>query len=310
MSLHTRIEWADATFNPWLGCTKVSPACDHCYAEAFAKRYGWATWGAGQARKRTSESYWRQPLAWDRKAAKAGKPLRVFCASLADVFDAEAPDSWRDGLFQVIDETPHLIWMLLTKRPKVMRNYLGDELPRPNVWLGSTVENQAMADLRIPLLLETPAAKRFVSMEPLLGPVDLSKWIGGVHHHPDNDVTNPAVRALVYAARRAMGPTIDWVIAGGESGAHARPSHPEWFRALRDQCAAAGVPFHFKQWGEFVTEDQSPDDITLPGESRGPWAVWNPKRERWGGDDTQVYRVGKKASGRLLDGREWNEVPT
>lgn len=230
MTLGTKIEWADATFSPWRGCTKVSPACDHCYAEAYGKRFGIA-WGPGAKRVLASEAYWRQPLKWDAKAKAAGKPLRVFCASLADVFDAEIPDSWRDGLFELIDRTPNLIWMLLTKRSKVALDYLGDIAPRPNVWIGTTVENQAMAELRIPLLLKIPAAKRFVSCEPLLGPVDLTPWL-----RPDPEGTGPSKRVV-----------LDWVIAGSESGHGARRCDLAWVRDLRDQCSAMDIAFFWKQ---------------------------------------------------------------
>lgn len=141
----TKIEWANKTFNCWIGCTKVSPACDHCYAESMAKRYGWAKWGAGEPRKRTSEANWKKPLAWDREAANEGTRPRVFCASLADVFDAEVDPAWRVDLFHLILATPNLNWLLLTKRPQVAKKWF-ESAPVPlNVWLGTTVENQEMA---------------------------------------------------------------------------------------------------------------------------------------------------------------------
>lgn len=318
MAEETRIEWADHTFNPWIGCTKVSPACDHCYAEAQASRYwpGEQLWAGN--RKRTSENNWRQPLKWNRQAtefrAKHGRPPMVFCASLADVFDNQVPEEWRRDLWSLIYETPNLIWLLLTKRPQNIRkmlpaNYLGltdrGWPAMPNVWLGTTVENQAEADRRIPHLLAAPAAKRFLSCEPLLGPVDLDCWPeSGCSRNWLDDEGG-----------------IDWVIAGGESGREARPSHPDWFRSLRDQCATAGVPFLFKQWGEWiewrhqqdgafvetVVEGTAEADACLsscvkPGflTPRGAFA--------WSLDDIPdnearvMDRVGKKAAGRLLDG--------
>jgi len=308
MAENTKIEWADHTFNPWVGCTKVSPACDHCYAEGWARRTGHANLWAGE-RRRTSAGNWRQPLKWNRQAEREGRRFRVFCASLADVFDNQVPEEWRRDLFDLIVATTHLDWLLLTKRPQNILKMLPDWWcagshmgPPPNVWLGTTVENQAEADRRIPHLLAVPAAVHFLSCEPLLGPVDL-KLADGVHHHPDNDQSNPAVGAIVHAAMTKLGaPTIDWVIAGGESGANARPMHPDWARSLRDQCAAAGVPFHWKQWGEWAPSGARGDherELQRMGGSRdGTWDA-----------ETDTFRIGKKAAGRLLDGVEHNGMP-
>lgn len=339
MAEETRIEWADHTFNPWIGCTKVSPACDHCYAEAQASRYwpGEQLWAGN--RKRTSENNWRQPLKWNRQAAEFraqhGRPPMVFCASLADVFDNQVPEQWRRDLWALIDATPNLIWLLLTKRPQNIRkmlpaNYIGltdRGWPAwPNVWFGTTVENQAEADRRIPHLLAAPAAKRFLSCEPLLGPVDLSSLM----YHPcpnfADTMMDPETGAYECCEKcdyAGIGDeaAIDWVIAGGESGREARPSHPDWFRSLRDQCSAAGVPFLFKQWGEWIEHRHhvdGPDVITLtegtcdadaelekcvkPGflTASGAFA--------WSLDDIPenearvMDRVGKKLAGRMLDG--------
>ncbi|MBP2232544.1 protein gp37 [Azospirillum agricola] len=296
MAENSAIEWTHATFNPWLGCTKLSAACDNCYAEPLVVCRLGGAWGSGAPRRRTAASTWKAPLSWDRKAAKEGRRMRVFCASLADVFDAEVPDAWRDDLFGLICSTPHLDWLLLTKRPAVARKYLGDQdrigaawcdathkvlggadpgpapqWPLPNVWLGTTVEDQKMADLRIPLLLETPAAVRFLSMEPLLGPVSIP---GLYPVGEDGIVTTPA---------------LDWVIAGGESGPGARPTHPDWFRSVRDQCAEAGVPFLFKQHGDWV----SSAEIGFAGHEHRPAITMAPY---------EMMRVGKKAAGRHLDG--------
>ncbi|MFN7178351.1 phage Gp37/Gp68 family protein [Hyphomonas sp.] len=301
MAEETRIEWADHTFNPWIGCTKVSPACDHCYAEAQASRY-WPDeqlW-AGK-RKRTSANNWRQPLKWNRQAAEFraahGRPPMVFCASLADVFDNQVPDDWRRDLWALIEATPDLIWLLLTKRPQNIRKMLPMSVHKPgldawgagwpNVWLGTTVENQAEADRRIPHLLAVPAAKRFLSCEPLLGPVDLDCWPeSGCSRNWLDDEKG-----------------IDWVIAGGESGPHARPSHPDWFRGLRDQCAAAGVPFFFKRWGEWSASAFHPgfEDAPVSVESG---RLREPIRVLSDGDEDVIWmsRAGKKAAGRMLDG--------
>lgn len=302
MSENTKIEWADHTFNPWTGCTKVSPGCDHCYAEGWAKRSGTVQWGPAAGRRRTTEANWRLPLKWNAQAEREGRRFRVFCASLADVFDNAAPEAWRADLLWLIHQTPHLDWLLLTKRIGNAARMLHDarvtvdptaDWPEvlPNLWLGATVVNQEEADRDIPKLLAVPARVRFLSMEPLLGLVDLRRHFG-----PNLAMTQPL---------------IDWVIVGGESGHHARPMHPGWARSLRDQCAAAGVPFHFKQNGEWAhAEALEGDDRALP--------------ERWlrldgstpssdgidffGGDEV-VYRAGKRAAGRLLDGVEHNGFP-
>jgi len=251
---NTAIEWADHTFNPWTGCTKVSPACDHCYAEAWAKRSGQVQWG-NAPRRRTRPANWLKPLKWNREAEEAGSPASVFCASLADVFDNQVPPYWRADLFELTRQTPFLDWLLLTKRignaPSMVPGDWGDGYP--NVWVGATICNQKEFDRDAVKLLRFPAAVHFLSMEPLLGPVDMSPVIG-IHHHPDNDIANAYLQTMIRAVRRGLGPTIDWVITGGESGPGYRHADPDWFRYLRDQCAAAGVPFHFKQW-EGATRD-------------------------------------------------------
>ena len=314
----TKIEWADFTFNPWIGCTKVSPACDHCYAEGWAKRSGVVKWGAGEPRRRTTDANWAKPLAWDRAAARAGVRRRVFCASLADVFDSEVPNEWRDDLFhKLICRTPNLDWLLLTKRPQVARRYFEPyrvKGPPPNVWLGTTVEDQKMADLRIPILLSIPARVRFLSIEPMLGAVDITPWVG--------DVVGASTFTDRHGIRRcdithAPMHGIDWVIAGGESGPHARPSHPDWFRSLRDQCQSAGVPFFFKQWGEWAPGECAPGPPTRTERTaeffNGRWRIGalTPRQseELHRDDGPDLYRVGKARAGALLDGREWREFP-
>lgn len=308
MAENSKIEWTDHTFNPWEGCTKVSPGCDNCYAEARDKRFtGGALWGAKAPRRRTSAANWKKPHQWNKQAQAEGRRYRVFCASLADVFDNHASilPEWRADLWHLIHQTPHLDWLLLTKRPqniaRFMPNYSHTQRDWPNVWLGTTVENQTEADRRIPALLAVPAAVRFLSVEPMLGPVDIGAPVRTALFDgkiaPIGDGTKP----------------LSWVICGGESGPGARPMHPDWARSLRDQCNAAGVAFHFKQWGEFV---QASWDVCPDSDMSRNKAVWL----GWDGTQAKPYhtgldrpigviRVGKKAAGRLLDGRTWDELP-
>ncbi|WP_313348137.1 phage Gp37/Gp68 family protein [Paracoccus sp. (in: a-proteobacteria)] len=339
MAENSRIEWTRHTFNPWIGCTKVGPGCDHCYAEAWDSRglqQRETRWGPHAARTRTSVANWRQPLKWNRQAAATGERRRVFCASLADVFDNHPSilPEWRADLWALIEATPNLDWMLLTKRPGNIGNMLPvpfdfDRL-YPNVWLGCTVVNQVEADRDIPKLLAVPAAVRFLSMEPLLGPVILDDMCDG-HKFYDplrgnwwHDSDPPRIE-------RGK-PKIDLVIVGGESGRGARPMHPDWARSLRDQCQAAGVAFHFKQWGEWLPGQ---NDIYPEFDGRrvahwqdGRWGTREATRATyctWDEAGTlrsglvtdhepfRVHRwaqkVGKKAAGRLLDGRTWDEMP-
>jgi protein gp37 len=264
---NSNIEWTHHTFNPWLGCTKISSGCDHCYAEhIMSKRLGRVQWGAGAARVRTSKSSWNQPILWNRRCERNGTRERVFCASLADVFDNEVDPAWRADLFRLIRSTPNLDWLLLTKRignaaQMIERALIDAHLltsrepfwPWPHVWIGSTIANQAEADRDIPKLLATPARVRFLSCEPLLSAIDIRKYLGTIGYETQ------------LSESRVAG--IDWTITGGESGSKARPSHPDWFRSLRDQCAAASVAFFMKQIGG--TRDKRdalesiPDDLRL-----------------------------------------------
>lgn len=316
---NSAIEWTDHTFNPWWGCQRVSPGCEHCYAETLAHRYNFKVWGPAKTtgRREMSANYWKQPIKWDRLAAVSGRK-RVFCASMADVFEDHPAVEWpRTNLWGLIETTPNLDWLLLTKRPENIMEMLPvgwrGALPS-NIWLGTSCEDQQRADERIPHLLRVPARVRFLSCEPLLGPVDIRKWI----LLPTKDWNSPvAVKAFEDA------PSIHWVICGGESGHGARPMHPDWARGLRDQCQAAGVAFHFKQWGQFVpgmSRDGDPFELANreyfdTGET---WPhprvhVWE-NTQHWNGDYT-TYRcsasvnVGKHAAGRLLDGRTWDEFP-
>lgn len=320
---NTRIEWADHTFNPWEGCTRVSPGCDNCYAAARNIRFsGGVNWGPSAPRRHTSRETWQQPLKWNAECDSSpfvvgGRP-RVFCASLADVFDNEVPSAWRRELFHLILRTPNLDWLLLTKRIGNAAEMLDDTAeacggycwPFHNVWIGATVVNQAEADRDVPKLLAVPAARRFLSVEPMLGLVDVRQYLGGHRIIRAGGSTGPVTSARVNG--------IDWVICGGESGPHARPMHPDWARSLRDQCNAAGVPFFFKQWGEWLPghqytgelqeRDCGPDSIFRCAEW-DPIAGWVERdchpSER---DEHAVWRVGKRAAGRLLDGRTWDEV--
>ncbi|CAG9256080.1 phage Gp37/Gp68 family protein [Paraburkholderia caribensis] len=379
MSENSKIEWTDHTFNPWTGCTKVSPGCDHCYAEAMMDtRLHQVQWGPGQPRRRTSAANWRKPLQWNarpffecpdcdwRGAAVAsvnGIPAcpnvscasldlrrtrpRVFCASLADVFDTDVDPSWRRDLFDLIELTPNLNWLLLTKRignafREISRARSHDWLMgRDNVWLGATVVNQAEAERDIPKLLQVPARVRFLSMEPLLGPVRLDRLQISDEHELDVLRGRTGSTAQHLALRPKTGDRVDWVIVGGESGNGARPMHPDWPHSLRDQCAAAGVPFLFKQWGEWKPISEMTDGECTPlyrsnrraredrdqavlddlyGRTRTVDEVclrvdgnhvpmYSPNAFLAGTQPMQAFRVGKKAAGRMLDGHTHDAFP-
>ena len=203
----TGISWTDSTFNPWIGCTQVSPGCDNCYAMIQDRRWGHDSWGKGTPRRLTSRSYWSAPEKWNREAEKEGRKHLVFCASLADVMDDEAPFNGRSALWSLIDDTPYLIWQLLTKRPHRYERYLPGEFRYNNVWLGATAENQEQYAARLPILLR--ACEKFnclswISYEPALGPLDLGAF--------------PVLPR--------------WLILGGESGAHRRPDDLRWYRDI------------------------------------------------------------------------------
>ena len=234
-------------------------------------------WGKDTARRFGSDKYWSEPLSWNKEAASAMRRDRVFCASMADVFeDRRDLDPARERLWNLIAATPNLDWLLLTKRPQCVSRLVpwADNWPS-NVWLGTTAENQRWADKRVPQLLEQPAVVHFLSCEPLLGPVDLFRW-------------------LPFAGRNRA---IAWVIAGGESGHRARPMNPDWARTIRDQCEARDVPFHFKQWGNW--------------RPAGSATLEEGSRVLRGSDGSPIVMVKlrKKVSGRTLDGRQWNGLP-
>lgn len=335
MAENSAIEWTDHTFNPWEGCQKVGPGCDHCYAETRNARFGGGTapnWGPGAPRRRTSVSNWRKPLAWQKDAVAFrflhDRRQRVFCASLADVFDNAVDAAWRTDLFELIRATPDLDWLLLTKRignVAAMARAAGG-LPG-NVWLGATIVNQEEADRDVPKLLAIDAQVRFLSMEPLLGPVDLTEV------SDDSTALNPecwgdCACSTLYGfdagCRRHGGDgmltrKIDWIIVGGESGPGARPMHPSWARGLREQCAEAGVPMLFKQWGEWAPAHSAPSGTagayaiacspSHTGQPVFPVDAYPRMIDLFGGSSV-MQRVGKKVAGRLLDGAQHDGFPS
>lgn len=363
MAKASPISWCDNTFNPWIGCTKVSPACAHCYAERdFDHRYQKVKWGPSGTRVITGDANWRNPLKWNKDAAASGVRKRVFCASLADVFEdwtgpivdsqgcvqcfhPSEPNRFvpiipefqpleegfklvsmndvRARLFRLIDATPNLDWLLLTKRPENIRDMWDRSnsrskttdsdsfCNRENVWLGTSVENQKYADIRIPQLLACQylSPVLFLSCEPLLGPVDL-KNITNDNWNVDSLngywTTDQQIGIDSFEMGQCeQGPTINWIIAGGESGPEARPTHPEWFRALRDQAASANIPFHFKQWGEYRPANDSIGDDMFSQDVTTAWpngTLGSGDQSTHGGLGHAMLRVGVKKAGRTLDG--------
>ncbi len=398
MAENSKIEWTDHTFNPWIGCTKVSPGCANCYAavETFPRVQragGRELWGKGKPRHRTSEANWRKPIAWNKaahicpngKVPMKGAPgghgpyshdalgdicpecgaklrrARVFCASMSDWLDDEVPVEWLADLLKLIHDTPNLDWQLLTKRPENYRSRMkhairgrcfGSDAANvklsgllhgghlPNVWMGTTVENQAMADKRIPALLNIPAKVRFLSCEPLLSDVRLFGLNETLPY--ELAVTGQAWSESNVHYERLYQPGIHWVICGGESGTEARPMHPRWARSLRDQCKFVGIPFFFKQWGgwkpvcegnsdEWLKPFYKPNRLAKEGEDQGalnesygetckiervvihidgsthdPIA---PGAFLQGAGPMTTYRVGKVVAGKQLDGQVLKEFP-
>jgi protein gp37 len=288
MADKSKIEWTDASWNPVTGCSRVSDGCKFCYAASLAPRlaamgqagYTNLPWTAQNAARNvfTHPDKLGIPLRWK-------KPRLIFVNSMSDLFHEQVPFEFITRIFGVMKDAKQHTFQVLTKRPERMKEFVlwlrhgldyQVDYPSPNVWLGVSVEDQRAADERIPLLLQTPAAVRFLSCEPLLGPVDLSNTF-----------------AMAKPFR------VHWVICGGESGPNARPMRPDWARALRDQCLAASVPFFFKQWGNWIPAGQKSNmSGTLPKST---------KYHDFG--DSISAHVGKKNAGRFLDGRTWDEYP-
>jgi protein gp37 len=311
----TGISWCDRTWSPWIGCTKVSPACDGCYAaHLMDTRLGRVEWGPHGERKRTAESYWRNLTKWDREAKAAGRVISVF-PSLCDPWDNAADPGIRREWFAVMRETPNLLHLLLSKRPQnaVAMAEAAGGLPG-NAALGATVEDQKRANSNVPHLLlakkQLGARIAFLSCEPLLGPVDLTDITTILFRGAEvlNGLTGE-LEGMFGDPCSARLPGLDWVITGGETdqGSHkARPTHPDWFRQIRDACADAGVPHHHKQNGEWLSADgwyaDHPVSLPLHGWSDQGWGEAT-------ADEEYVARIGKKRAGRLLDGVEHNGMP-
>jgi protein gp37 len=283
MGKNTSIEWTHHTFNPWWGCEKVSPACINCYAERWSKRLGSELWGANVERRFFGEKHWHDPIKWNLEAKKRKSRKRVFCASMADVFeDRRDLDKWRQKLWGLIGQTPNLDWCILTKRTKNIGRMAPWSSTWPdNVWIGTTIENQDVADKRILELVKIPAKIRFISCEPLLSLLDISSWLC------KNDTGDKKSKNC-----------INWVIAGGESGAKSRPTHPVWIKSLRDQCSRANTPFHFKQWGNWCPSS---------GSDNGKNRVIRVNSGT--GEIVEMVRKSKKGAGRELEGRNWDGLP-
>jgi len=329
MAEKTQIEWTDSTWNVVNGCSVVSPGCINCYAMRLAgTRMKHHPSRAGLTQNSKAAPVWTGEVRFNDKALldplRWRRPRRIFVCAHGDLFHEAVPDEWIDKVFAVMALAPRHQFQLLTKRPERMRAYLtatefpggeeggfvidrahwlqsvceqlgGDGMavarwPLPNVWLGVSVEDQARADERIPILLDTPAAVRWLSCEPLLGPVDLRRL--STFRFRGAEVLDALTGTLEgmfgdHCARQL--PSIDWVVAGGESGPGARPMHPDWARSLRDQCAGAGVPFLFKQWGDWAP-CESLNGTERPGEF-------------------PAMKVGKKRAGRLVDGQLHDAFP-
>ena len=314
MAENTSIEWTEHTFNPVRGCRKLSTGCKHCYAETLSKRFPetLGEWGPDANRVMAAESYWRNLTKWNRAAEKAGEIHRVFVASLADVFEGQPMSGGKEGtdgprvdylpilerLKRETADLKHLRFLVLTKRPGNMLAWAKVHGWPWNWWAGTSVEDQAAADLRVSLLCKVPAGVRFLSMEPLVGVVDLNRI---VLQRPSAEEASRGKPPVSFSCLNGWfggvgdPARIDWVIVGGESGPKARPMHPAWVCSIRDQCVEAGVPFLFKQWGAWgPVPPKAPLEAALHCQDVG---------------GVTMMRRGKKAAGRLLDGRTWDELP-
>jgi len=300
----TSIEWATDVWNPVTGCSKVSQGCKNCYAETMAKRF----WGDRPFTEvRLHPERLGDPLNWK-------KPRRIFVNSMSDLFHPNVPFDFMLGVISMTTRAPQHTYIILTKRPGRMIDFfewLGLGVLPQNIWLGVSVENQETANERIPLLLQTPAAVRFLSCEPLLGPVDIRDALNGYPEQVSSgysvtremamDAGEPSLEGMQYGGNEWVQtiPPVDWVIVGGESGPGARPMYPDWARQIRNDCQTAGVPFLFKQWGNNLPSDQWAGE-SLPN----PCSILH-----YGLEPISFYGVGKTRAGRLLDGIEWNQYP-
>jgi len=327
MGSKTKIEWTDATWNPITGCTEISPGCANCYAARLAAtrlRNVSAYKGLASLVQHGKKPLWKQQVRFNLERLEEPlhwrKPRKIFVCDMSDLFHEKVPQEWIAKIFQVMFRADWHTYQILTKRAGRMREIMQDLTtystmfggkPLPHVWLGVSVENQRFADERIPMLLETPAAVRWISAEPLLGPINLD-FIGPVGSSKSAIGCRPCNWKQQTATAQSGGhtchesrPKLDWIVCGFESGPHARPGHPNWARSLRDQAVAASIPFFFKQWGEWApaVRANAEGDITWPApehdKSVQPFGESGPWMQRW----------GKKVAGRLLDGREWSEFP-
>lgn len=342
------IEWTDATWNPVTGCTRASAGCDNCYAVKMTKRLAAMGQAKYSGLVNVSKNHFNGVVKCHEDALtiplKWRKPQRIFVNSMSDLFHKDVPFEFIDKVFAVMALAPQHTFQILTKRPERMAEYFEINksavtlfidrapscdngkwcdlarhmslrpgfrcFPLPNVWLGTSVENQATAEERIPHLLRVPAAVRFLSCEPLLGPVDLTRL--AVRRNFIDCLScdyHDGQGTIIAGPPSGTGP-IDWVICGGESGPKARPMDPVWARSLRDQCVAAGVPFFFKQWGEWV--DEMHDEANCHTQQTSDAFVTLLKDEAGNVCDYEGFymcRAGKAKAGRLLDGRTWDEFP-
>lgn len=312
----TKIEWTDETWNPIVGCSIQSTGCTNCYAMKQAARIVAMTKGkthyADTTKYVNGNAVWTgkikiAPYQTFYKPTQWKKPKRIFVNSMGDIFHENVPEEWIENVFRVIQGCPQHTFMILTKNPKRMRQFMiwwkqqfTDILP--NVWLGVSVENQETANERIPILLDTPAATHFISCEPLLGAIDLTK----LHYDKKNEnFYLDAIEGSNYDTIQAQTNKLDWVIVGGESGKNARPMHPDWVRTIRDQCAQALTPFFFKQWGEFC-----PPIIKIPGMAIDKLGrLYNAWDEEFTKGSAHVVRIGKKLAGNMLDGKTHQAFP-
>lgn len=301
MAENSKIEWTTHTMNFWIGCQEVSPACDFCYAKTQNEFRHWVDgWGPHGERRRTSAGNWHKLRKWNREAGECGVRDKVFSNSLADFFDKAAQPAWRREAWHYIEQSPNLDFLLLTKRPQNITGMLPDPETGvrpwgdgwPNVWLGTTIENRKEGERRAVELAKVPAVMRFWSCEPLLE--DLG------------DLTGLCLHDTAVDGRPAVG----WVITGGESGPKARPSHPDWFRSIRDQCAAAGVAYFHKQNGEWAPVYEFGVEKSEGGGKQG--AIW--ENDGWtifktGSRHGDVFRIGLNRAGALLDSVSHGEMP-